>query len=102
MTVYQLVYLDSALDDFDEIAEYLTETVDRDFALDFVVRLQNRCVQLADIAGVFGQSRSALANGLRSTPHGNYIIFFRYAQEDIEIVKILRAARDLEAIFERD
>lgn len=100
MTGHRLVYLDSALDDFDEIAEYLTDKVDLEFAREFTGRLQDRCVGLAGIDGLFGQSRSNLATGLRSTPHGSYIIFFRYAVGQLHIVKVLHAARDLEALFE--
>ena len=37
---------------------------------------------------------------LRSHPHRNYVIFFRYLGDALEIVHVLEGHRDIEAFFE--
>ncbi len=91
-----LVYLDSAIADFEDIAMTLTyRTQDITIARDFVSQLQQRCTQLAGLPGTLGQLRPEYRDDIRSVPHGNYVIFFRYAGDDLEVVKIVDARRDL-------
>lgn len=83
--------------DFAEILDYFGET-DTDSALDFVTRLQLACEQLAQMPGM-GRKRDKLAKGLRSFPVEKYVIFYRIVKDDIEIVRVLHSARDIESIF---
>lgn len=83
--------------DFAEILDYFGET-DADSALDFVTRLQLACDQLAQMPGM-GRKRDKLARGLRSFPVEKYVIFYRIVKDDIEIVRVLHSARDIESIF---
>lgn len=46
-----------------------------------------------------GRDRSELAPGLRSIPCLPYVIFYRLVGPDIEIVRVLHGARDVEDIF---
>ena len=96
-----LIYLEAAAVDLEDISDFIIEqsgSVDTAEAL--VGRLKRRCDRLAELSGILGQLRNALAPGLRSTPEGRYVIFFRYVSDRIEIVNILHSARDLEAMFE--
>ena len=49
-----------------------------------------------------GRSREELALGLRSFPAGNYVVFYRMGQKDIEIIRILHGSRDIPSFFEAD
>ena len=46
-----------------------------------------------------GRSRPELAPDLRSFPVGNYMIYYQTLVDGIEIVRIISAARDFDAIF---
>ena len=46
-----------------------------------------------------GRKREDLAKSLRCLNAGNYIIFYRISGTDIEIVRVLHGARDIETIF---
>ena len=48
-----------------------------------------------------GNSQSFLVpwEGLRSIPHGNYVILFRYRDALVEIVSIIEGHRDIEELF---
>lgn len=46
-----------------------------------------------------GRPRRELHPDLRSHPFGNYVIFFRYVGDVIEIVNILEAHRDIDSFF---
>lgn len=46
-----------------------------------------------------GRRREELAPTLRSFPVGRYVIFYRAAEEGIEIVRVLSAYRDVDTLF---
>lgn len=93
----QCVFSPRSRTDFAEILDYFGET-DADSALDFVTRIQLACEQLAQTPAM-GRKRDNLAKGLRSFPLDKYIIFYRIVKDDIEIVRVLHGARDIESIF---
>jgi toxin ParE1/3/4 len=47
-----------------------------------------------------GRLRKELATNLRSHAVGNYVIFYRFANGGIEIVRVLHGARNLPPLFE--
>lgn len=101
MTRRRLVYLDGArLDLLDIVAVIAEASGSPGIASRFVAKLRHRCRSLASLPGVVGTLRPEFGTGLRSTPHGNYLIFFRYAERRIEIVNVIYAGRDLERLFE--
>lgn len=46
-----------------------------------------------------GTLRQELANGLRSYPTGNYIIFYHVDESFVIIDRILHSARDIDSLF---
>jgi toxin ParE1/3/4 len=46
-----------------------------------------------------GRNRPELALALRSFPVGNYIIFYRQIRNGIEVIRVLNAMRDIDALF---
>lgn len=100
---WKLSFGNRARENIGEISEFITETSgSEDVAESFVFQLLERCGHLASLPGSLGTSRPELAEGIRSTPHKGYIIFFRYAGGVLEVVNVLHASRDLIAYFSDD
>lgn len=99
----RLVITTAARGQLAEITAYIArESGSRATALAFRKRLLEKFQTLAGLQAVLGTERVELADGLRSTPVGNYIIFFRYDDARITIVAVLHASRDGIAHFEKD
>jgi toxin ParE1/3/4 len=49
-----------------------------------------------------GRKADHLEPGLRSFPVGDYLIFYRLDNQQVEVVRVLSGYRDLEAIFSSD
>lgn len=96
----RLRYLQSALDDLDGIAHYLTgQSGSEEVGMSFIDRLTEHCERLAELPGTLGSDRQNLLEDMRSTPSRGYVIYFRYAADAVEIVNVLHASRDAEAHF---
>ena len=93
-------YLAQARDDLLQIKRYIArETGSRAIALRYMEKLRQQCRELAELPGTMGRARSDLMEGLRSIPHGNYVILFRYRGALVEIVSIIEGHRDIEELF---
>ena len=68
----------------------------------FARELRGKCRNLARATIQMGRSRAELRPDLRSHPHGNYVIFFRYVSDALEVVNVLEGHRDVEAFFHKD
>ena len=68
-------------------------------SLAWVERLAQRCHKLAQNPGR-GRPREDLRPGLRSLPFGRYLIYYRPTPRGVEIVRVLHASRDQNAIFD--
>jgi toxin ParE1/3/4 len=80
--VPRLVYRAAAQRDIAEIAAYIErESQDRGVAEAFIEKLTAYCERLARLPGLLGRPRPELGRDYRSTTFGNYVIFFRYADE---------------------
>ncbi len=90
----------AAKDDLDSIAEYIaSESGSRAVAERFAGALRDKCRDLAQAPIQMGRSRPELRSDLRSHSYGNYLIFFRYIGDVLEIVNVLEAHRDVGAFF---
>lgn len=65
----------------------------------FVDHLLDRCRSVAQMPGI-GRPRDDLMRGLRCWPQKRYLIFYRLADQGIEIIHIVRGDRDTDALFE--
>ncbi len=65
-------------------------------AVSFVDEIIAHCHKIANQSGV-GRARSELGRGLRSMPHGRYVIFYRITDTGVEIRHVLHGARDIKA-----
>lgn len=65
----------------------------------FIDKLYETIQVLASQSGS-GRRREELAPGILSFPFARYIIFYRASRDEIEIVRVLHGARDIQTIFE--
>lgn len=65
-------------------------------ALEFVARLRQRCAMLEQLPHA-GRPREELGAGLRSVIERPYVVPYRVLDSTVEIVAIIRGARDLPA-----
>jgi toxin ParE1/3/4 len=101
--VRRLVYLVAAERDLRSIARYIArESGNRTIARNFTARLRQQCEKLASLPGTLGRARPELRQDIRSFAFGNYLIFFRYADDTFEVVNVLEGHRDIGAFFSRD
>ena len=99
----RLVYLATAERDLLSILEYITrESGSVAIGVAFTERLQAHCAKLAALPGTLGRARPELRPDIRSSAFGNYVIFFRYRDDALEMVNILEGHRDIDAFFSKE
>jgi toxin ParE1/3/4 len=84
--------------DIDDLAEHVAKTQGLAAADRFIDAIYEKCELLALHADI-GRLRPELAPRLRSFPAGPFVILYRPRGHDIEIVRIVRGARDIPALF---
>lgn len=96
----RLVFLAQAKSDLVQIQRDLTRLIGQlSVARNVADGLRAHCRRLAGFSATIGRPRPDLGEGLRSQPQDSYIIFFRYADDRLEVVTILHGARDIDALF---
>ena len=100
----QLRFTPKAVQDLLEIFDYIADTSGSfETARKFVAEIELQCAKFARLSSLVGRPRPELRPDLRSAPFGNYIIFFRYPDEDsLEIVHLIEGHRDIPAMFAKD
>lgn len=99
----RLIYRDAALNDIADIIDYLCDVGASEATAEaFTDRLRERCRKLANLPGTMGRSRLELGSGVRSQPYKGYILFFRYLNNNLVVLRILEGHRDIEARFGDD
>ncbi|MBA2662259.1 MAG: type II toxin-antitoxin system RelE/ParE family toxin [Bradymonadaceae bacterium] len=96
------VFAPSARDDLQAITSYLRDAAGAEVARAVVFRIRDRCSLLAETAGTLGAAREDILAELRSLPIPPYVLFFRYGDVSVEIVRILHGRRDINRIFDED
>lgn len=98
--MYKLRYLTQAKNDLIGIKRYISkESGSKKIALEYTGKLRAQCRNLADFPGLAGRERPELRDNLRSTTHGNYVIFFQYDGSFLDVVSIIEGHRDIESLF---
>jgi toxin ParE1/3/4 len=98
----RLILTAQAVDDLADIHAMIVDASNHvDVADRFIDEIETHCLRIAELPSRIGRPRPEFGHNLRSLPHGNYLIFLRYHDEDtLEIVAVVHAARDLGAYFE--
>src|SRR5204863_9376494 len=103
LVVARLRYSAAAKDELASIAEYIArKSSNRAVAERFAGELRGKCRDLAAAPIQMGRPRTELRPDLRSHPYKNYVIFFRYVGDVLEIVHIIEGHRDIEALFRNE
>ena len=89
---------DAARSDLDEIWSYIAQD-NADAADRFIRAIVSRFPAFASMPHM-GPQRKDLSPRLRSSPVGNYVIFYRPMKNGVEIVRVLHGARDFPPLFE--
>lgn len=94
-----IVVLSAAAEaDLEAIGDWIaTESPQR--AIFFVAELRRSCTELAFEPLMYSLVPRYEAAAIRRRVHGNYLIFYRVVGERVEIIHILRGARDYETIL---
>ena len=96
----RLVYLSAARRDLVDILRYIgRESGSPETARRFTTSLREQCTRLASLPGELGTPRPELRQDIRSFPHRNYVIFFRYTADRLEVVTIMEGHRDIPGWF---
>lgn len=90
--------------DVEEIVSYLVEVAGPNAARKVAHRILEKCRLLASAPGGLGTARPELGVGidLRSFPVSSYLLFFRYSDVSMEVVRVLHERRDVETILRED
>jgi plasmid stabilization system protein ParE len=100
--VPRLRYTAAARDSLADIARHIRrQSGSAAIARRFVAYLQQRCAALAASPFQLGRPRPELRSDLRSFAVGNYVIFFRYIDDVLEVVDVLDGHRDIDVYFNR-
>lgn len=84
--------------DLDEVLSFIADD-NLDAALAFSDRLTSRFEMLSETPRA-GRERKEFRDDARSFPEGNYLIIYRIITgDDIEILRVLHGARDIDDIF---
>ena len=89
----KLIISPTAREDLKEIRDYIAED-NKSTALAYIKMLHGKCKKLADSPKIGVQY-----GALRKFPVGNYLIFYREQKKHIEIVRVLHANRDINALM---
>jgi len=86
--------------DVDAIYDYVAEA--NRSAADRLSFAFERKFRLLASQPLLGQLRPDLAPNLRCFTLGNYVIFYRSEGREVEIVRVIHGARDIQALFQPD
>jgi plasmid stabilization system protein ParE len=101
--VARIRYSATARGDLGEIYRYIRrQSQNGVVARDFVNKLRDKCLELANAPIQMGRPRPELRPDLRSHSYGSYIIFFRYVGDTLEILNVLEGHRDIGAAFRKE
>ncbi len=84
--------------DLEDIASYVAEQSPRS-ALMLIRGLREKCESLADAPRGYPLVPRYEHMGIRRRPFGSYLIFYRVADEAIEVIHVLHGARDYEPLL---
>src|ERR1700674_3298165 len=95
---YCLVWSKDAEDDLLSIWRYGVDEWSATAAEEYERSLWRACNRLIENSQL-GRPRDELIRGLRSIPADPYVVFYRIAMMNIEVVRVLHQREDTDAIF---
>lgn len=89
-----------AIQDLKIITDYLAKT-NLTTTEKLINQFEKKCLYLVQFPKI-GRSYNHIRPYLRGLPLNGYIIFYRVSQDTVEIMRVVRGNRDLEALFDDD
>lgn len=68
-------------------------------AVQVVLRIREKCELVAETPGEIGRARPELREGIRSFPVPPHVLFFRYRESEVQIIRILHERQDLDRSY---
>lgn len=93
----QYIISTEALRDMEQILDYLTNT-NISAGEKFLEEFSKKCRYLIQFP-LMGRSYREIRPYLRGLPMKNYIIFYRLTEQGLEIMRVIKGERDLDALF---
>lgn len=93
-----VVFTADAEADLERVGDYIAKN-NPVAAVNFTIGLRRHCEALAEFPKRFPLAPRYEHIGVRRITHGNYLIFYRVAAEEVEILHILHGAQDYESIL---
>jgi toxin ParE1/3/4 len=87
-----------AIQDIEQIADYIARQSGLDQADRFLSKLDNKFVKIAQFPNL-GRKRDEILPGLRGLSMDQYLILYMPIGQDVEIFRIVSGYRDLLALF---
>jgi toxin ParE1/3/4 len=100
VTSYNIVWRPQARDDLLALYEWIANQADPDTAFEYARQIETHANTLATFPER-GTPRDDLASGVRTTPYRRRtVVAYRVLDEEVEILAIAHAGRDLRRVFE--
>ncbi|MBD2288431.1 type II toxin-antitoxin system RelE/ParE family toxin [Microcystis wesenbergii FACHB-1317] len=93
----QYIISTEAIRDMEQILDYLANT-NINAGEKFLEEFSKKCRYLSQFP-LMGRSYREIRPYLRGLPMKNYIIFYRLTEQGLEIMRVVKGERDLEAFF---
>jgi toxin ParE1/3/4 len=92
----RLSFAPSARRDLAGISAHIAVAAGPLIASQVVVRIRTRCRLLQETPGEIGRARPELFPAVRSLPVPPHVIFFRYLDREVQVVRILHERQDVD------
>ena len=93
----QYIISTEAIRDMEQILDYLANT-NINAGEKFLEEFSKKCRYLTQFP-LMGRSYREIRPYLRGLPMKNYIIFYRLTKQGLEIMRVVKGERDLDALF---
>jgi len=93
-----VTFSDEAAADLEAIGDYIAQD-NPGRAITFIEDIIERCERLGQRPHAFALVPRYAHLGIRKRTFGNYLIFYRVADDRVEVVHVVNAARDYESIL---
>ena len=94
----KVVITDAAIEDLQAIGDYIAER-NPARADSFIEELPRRCERLGTTPRAWPLVPRYESYGVRRRVFGNYLIFYRIADDVVEVIHVLHGARDYEPLL---
>jgi toxin ParE1/3/4 len=94
-----VAFSDQALRDLEAIGDHIARD-NPNRAESFIEELVEKCLDLANFPQAFPLVERFARLGIRKRRYRSYLIFYRAADDRVDIVHVLHGARDYEAVLD--